>query len=49
MDNVAEFKKKNYICLLNIKNLNNHITKNFVIIREVILDPFTYKIVRKFV
>ena len=49
MNNITVFKKKNYICFLNVKNLNNHLTYNFEIIREEILTSLTNKVERKFV
>ena len=30
-EKVGEFKKNNYICFVNIKNLNNNLTNNFKI------------------
>jgi len=49
MDKIAEFKKKNYICFVNVKNLNNHLTCNFEIIREKILNSLTNKVEKKIV
>ena len=49
MSKINGFKKKNYICFLNVKNLNNHLTYNFEIIREEILTSLTNKVERKFV
>ncbi len=48
-DKVGEFKKKNYICFVNIENLNNNLTNNFEIMIEVILTSLTNKVERKFV
>ena len=49
MDMIASFKKKNYICFINVKNLNNHIKIIFVILREKILISLTIKVEREFV
>ena len=49
MNKIAEFKKKNYIFFVNVKNLNNHLTNNFKIIIEEILTSLTNKVERKFV
>ena len=49
MSKIDGFKKKNYICFINIKNLNNYLTYNLKIIREVILTSLTSKIEKKFV
>ena len=49
MNKIARFKNKNYICFVKIKNLNNHLTYNFEIIREAILTSLTNKVERKFV
>ena len=49
MNKIADFKKKNYICFVNIKNLNNKLTYNFEIIREEILIFLNNKFERKFV
>jgi len=49
MNKLIEFKKKNYICLVNIRNLNNHLKYYFKIIREKILNTLTSKIERQFV
>ena len=49
MEIIIGFKKKNYNYLVNIKNLNNYLTYNLKIIREVILTSLTSKIEKKFV
>ena len=49
MDIIAILKKKNYICFINIKYLNNHFTNNFEITIKVILASLTNKFERKFV
>ena len=49
MNNIAVFKKKNYIYFVNTKNSNNYLTNNFNIIREKKLTPSTNKVERKFV
>ena len=49
MNNIAVFKKKNYIYFVNVKKLNNHFIYNFEIIREEILTSLTNKVERKFV
>ena len=49
MNKIVRFKKKNYNCFINIKNLNNHLTYNFEINREVILTSLTNKVEREFV
>jgi hypothetical protein len=49
MNNITVFKKKNYICFVNVKKLNNHFIYNFEIIREEILTSLTNKVERKFV
>ena len=49
MNNIAVFKKRNYINLVNVKKLNNHFIYNFEIIREEILTSLTNKVERKFV
>ena len=49
MNNIAVFKKKNYIYFVNVKKLNNHFIYNFEIIKEEILTSFTNKVERKFV
>ena len=49
MNKISSFKKKNYICFVNIKNLNNKLTYNFEIIREEILNSLTNKVEKKFV
>ena len=43
MNNIAVFKKKNYIYFVNVKKLNNHFIYNFEIIREEILTSLTNK------
>ena len=48
MDKIAKFIKKNYICFVNVKNLNNNLTNNFGIIIEEILTSLTNKIEIKF-
>ena len=49
MNKTVGFKKKNYIYLVNGKNLNNHLTNNFDTIRKDILTSLTNKVERKFV
>ena len=49
MNNIAVFKKKNYIYFVNVKKLNNYFIYNFEIIREEILTSLTNKVERKFV
>ena len=49
MDKIAGFKKKNYICFVNFKNLHNHLKNNFEIISKEILISLTNKVERKFV
>ena len=49
MNEIVRFKNKNYIYLVNAKNLNNHLTNNFNIISEKRLTSSTYKTERKFV
>ena len=49
MNNIAVFKKKNYIYFVNVKRLNNYFTYNFEIIIEEILTSLTNKVERKFV
>ena len=49
MNKLIEFKKKNYICLVNIRNLNNHLKYYFNIIREKKLASLNKKFERKFV
>jgi hypothetical protein len=48
MNNIAVFKKKNYIYFVNVKKLNNHFIYNFEIIREEILTSLTNKVEREF-
>ena len=48
IDKMVLFKKKNYICFVNVKNLNNNLTNNFGIIIEEILTSLTNKIEIKF-
>ena len=48
-DKVGEFKKKNYICFINIENLNNNLTNNFEIIIEEILISFNDIVETQFV
>ena len=48
MNKIAGFKKKIYICFVNVKNINNHLTCNFEIIREVIITSLN-KVEKKFV
>ena len=48
MNNIAVFKKKNYIYFVNDKKLNNHFIYNFEIIREEILIFLTNKVEKKF-
>ena len=49
MNNIAVLKKKNYIYFVNLKNLNNYLTKNFNknIIKRIISLPI--KVRMKFV
>ena len=49
MKKIFGLKKKNYIYFVNVKNLNNHLTNNFNIIRGEKLSTATNKDVRKFV
>ena len=49
MNNIAVFKKKNYIYFVNVKKLNNYFIYNFEIIKEEILTSLTDKVERKFV
>ena len=49
MNKIVGFKKKNYICFVNIKNLNNQLTYNFEIIREEVLTSLTNKVEKKIV
>ena len=49
MNKIVGFKKKIYIFFVNVKNINNHLTYNFEIIREEILNSLTNKIEKKFV
>ena len=49
MNEITGFIKKNYICFVNVNNLNNHLTNNFDIIREEILTSVNNKVKRKFV
>ena len=49
MNNIAVFKKKNYIYFVKVTKLNNHFMYNFEIIREEILTFLTNKVERKFV
>ena len=48
MNNIAVFKKRNYINLVNVKKLNNNFIYNFEIIREEILTSLTNKVQREF-
>ena len=41
MNKIVGFQKKNYIYLVNGKNLNNHLTNNFDTIRKDILTSLT--------
>ena len=49
MDKLAGFKKKNYICFVNIENINNNLTNNFKIMIKEILTSLTNKVEKKFV
>ena len=49
INEIIEFKKKNYICFVNVKKISNHLMYNFEIIREEILTFLTNKVERKFV
>ena len=46
MNKIVVFKKKKYVCFINIKNLNNYFTNNFAIISKEILASLTNKIER---
>ena len=48
MNKIAGLKKKINIFFVNVKNLNNHLTCNFEIIREVIITSLN-KVEKKFV
>ena len=48
MDKIFGLTKKNCIYFVSIKNLNNHLTFNFEIIREVIITSLN-KVEKKFV
>ena len=49
MNKKAEFQKKNYISLVNVKNINNDLINYFNIIREEKLASLNLKFERKFV
>ena len=49
MDKIFGLTKKNCIYFVNVKNLKNHSSNNFNIVREEKLNSVTYKVVRKFV
>ena len=49
MNKKAEFQKKNYISLVNVKNINNDLINYFNIIREEKLVSLNNKFERKFV
>ena len=49
MNKIVGFQKKNYIYLINGKNLNNHFTNNFNTIRKDMLTSLTNKAEREFV
>ena len=49
MNKIVGFPKKNYIYLVNGKNLNNHLTNNLDTIRKDILTYLTNKVEREFV
>ena len=49
MENIAGFKKKNYINFINIKHANNYFTNNFNIIKRERLTSLINKVQRKFV
>ena len=49
MNKIVGFQKKNYIYLVNGKNLNNHLTNNFDKIRKNILISLTNKFESEFV
>ena len=46
---ISKILKKNYICFVNLKNLNDYLTNNLKIIREEILTSLNNKVERKFV
>ena len=48
INKIAGLKKKINIFFVNVKNLNNHLTCNFEIIREVIITSLN-KVEKKFV
>ena len=49
MNKKAEFQKKNYISLVNVKNINNDLINYFNTIREEKLASLNKKFERKFV
>ena len=49
MDKIFGLTKKNCIYFVNVKNLKNHLTNSFNIIREERLPCITNKVVRDFV
>ena len=49
MNKKAEFQKKNYISLVNVKNINNDLIIYFNLIREEKLPSLNKKFERKFV
>ena len=46
---ISKILKKNYICFVNLKNLNDYLTNNFEIIIEEILISLKNKVEKKFV
>ena len=49
MNKKSGYKKQKYICFVNVINLNKHLTCNFDIIREEILNSLTNKVEKNFV
>ena len=49
MDMIACFQKKNYICFINIKNLNKLSKNSFIITKKEKLISLTNKVEREFV
>ena len=49
MNKKTEFQKKNYISLVNVKNINNDLINYFIIIKEEKLASLNKKFERKFV
>ena len=46
---ISKILKKNYICFVNLKNLNDYLTNNFEIIIEEILISFNDIVETQFV